>query len=50
MDKPVRPDPKKTYEPPRLIIYGTVRDLTLKVGTHNAGDGGRPPNFRTATT
>jgi hypothetical protein len=48
MDKPVKPDPKKVYEPPRLIVYGTVRDLTQKVGTRKTGDGGSRPNVRTA--
>lgn len=47
MDKPVKPDPKKTYEPPRLIVYGTIRDLTQKKGTQGNGDGGRIPYFRT---
>jgi len=50
MDKPVSPDPKRTYEPPRLIVYGTIGDLTHSVGTTKSGDGGRPPNFRTGAT
>jgi len=47
MDKPVQPDPKKAYEPPRLIVYGTIRDLTQKVSTTKSGDGGKSPHFRT---
>ena len=47
MDKPEKPDPKKTYEPPRLIVYGTVRDLTRMVGTIDTKDGGKLPTFRT---
>ena len=50
MDKLVKPDPKKVYEPPRLVVYGTVRDLTQKVGSTKSGDGGKPPNFRTGMT
>lgn len=50
MDKPVKPDPKKVYEPPRLIVYGTVRDLTRQaVGTLHSKDGGKIPNFRTGS-
>jgi hypothetical protein len=32
MDQPVKPEPKKPYIPPKLIVYGTVRDLTLSQG------------------
>ena len=49
MDKPVKPDPKKTYEPPRLIVYGTVQDLTQKVAARGTLDGGSFPTPRTAT-
>lgn len=48
MDNPVKPDPKKNYEPPRLIVYGTIRDLTQKVGSLKTFDGGSLPAFRTA--
>ena len=48
MDKPVAPGPKKkTYLSPVLTVYGTIRELTQKVGVHNAGDGGSFPKFRT---
>jgi hypothetical protein len=32
MDKPVKPAPKKPYNPPKITVYGTVRDLTLMQG------------------
>jgi hypothetical protein len=32
MDQPVKPEPKKPYTPPKIIVYGTVRDLTLSQG------------------
>jgi hypothetical protein len=32
MDKPVERGPKKAYSPPEIIVYGTVRDLTLHQG------------------
>ena len=49
MDKPVKPEPKKSYEPPRLIVYGTVRDLTQQTGARATLDGGTRPTVRTAT-
>ena len=32
MDKPVKPEPKKPYSPPKVTVYGTVRELTLHQG------------------
>jgi len=49
MDNPAKPDPKKVYEPPRLIVYGTVKDLTQKVAARGTSDGGGFPTPRTAT-
>jgi len=40
MAKPVRGEPKKPYSKPRLIVFGTVRDLTQRVGTRGKLDGG----------
>ena len=40
MAKPVRGEPKKTYSKPTLIVFGTVRDLTRKVGSGGKEDGG----------
>jgi hypothetical protein len=47
MDKPVKPEIKKPYEPPRLLVYGTVRDLTEKNGPTRTVDGGSFPKNRT---
>lgn len=33
-DKSENSDAKKPYEPPELIVYGTVRELTQMQGTH----------------
>ncbi len=41
MAKPVAPIPKKPYLSPKLTVYGTVRELTLKVGIHGKKDGAR---------
>lgn len=41
MAKPVKSDkdePKKPYSPPLLLIYGTVQELTKKVGNHGSRD------------
>jgi hypothetical protein len=40
MAKPVRGEPKKLYSKPMLIVFGTVRDLTQKVGPRGRGDAG----------
>ena len=39
---------KKTYSPPRLTVYGTVRELTQKVGPRRTIDGGSSPATRTS--
>lgn len=31
---------RKPYRPPRLTVYGSVRDLTLEGGTRRDKDGG----------
>ena len=41
MAKPVKREPKKPYAKPSLTVYGTVRELTKKVGTVGNRDGGR---------
>jgi hypothetical protein len=41
MDKPVKPEPKKPYVPPKVTVYGTVRELTLHQG--NRGKRDNPP-------
>jgi hypothetical protein len=33
------PPAKKTYVPPTLVAWGTLRDLTQSVGTSGASDG-----------
>jgi hypothetical protein len=41
------PKEKKPYEPPALTIYGTVRELTKKVGNTGSADGSFNPTLRT---
>ena len=42
-----KPVLKKPYSPPTLTIYGTVEELTKRVGTSGQRDGGVPPHFKT---
>lgn len=48
MDKPVKRDGKKPYTSPILTVYGTVRELTQKVGLRRQPDAGRFPRVRTS--
>jgi len=47
MLKPAIREPKKPYSSPILTIYGTVRELTQKVGLRKSNDGGRFPKIKT---
>jgi hypothetical protein len=40
MVKTVKRETKKPYSKPTLTVYGTVRELTQKVGISGRGDGG----------
>jgi len=50
MGKPVKREPKKLYSKPTLIHYGTVRELTQKVGQTGNPDGGSFPPTKTKTS
>jgi hypothetical protein len=39
--------PKKPYTKPTLTVYGTVTELTQKVGLTGSLDNGLPPHFKT---
>ena len=47
MDKPLKGGPKKPYVSPKLTIYGTVQELTKRVGVRGHRDGGKFPHFKT---
>ena len=47
MAKPVKREPKKPYSSPVLTVYGTVRDLTNKIGLAGQKDGGLFPRNKT---
>jgi hypothetical protein len=40
MGKPVKRETKKPYSKPTLTVYGTVRELTQKVGASGNADRG----------
>jgi hypothetical protein len=48
MRKPVEQEAKKPYSSPILTVYGTVRELTQKVGLVRAPDNGKFPRVRTS--
>ena len=41
------PELKEPYSTPKLTIYGTVEQLTKKIGVNGQLDGGSFPNIRT---
>jgi hypothetical protein len=47
MRKQVVGEPKKPYSTPALTIYGTVQQLTQKVGLRKTRDGGSFPQIKT---
>ena len=49
MLKPVKRDNKKPYSAPLITVYGTVQELTQKIGLRGTKDGGRFPSARTHT-
>ncbi len=49
MHKPVKREPRKPYSKPTLTVYGTVRELTQKVGRTGNADGGNPRSAKHAT-
>jgi hypothetical protein len=48
MRKSVERGAKQPYTTPILTVYGTVRELTQRVGLRRARDGGRFPRVRTS--
>ena len=49
MGRPVKREPKKLYSKPTLTVYGTVRELTQKVGQTGSPDGGTFPPTKVKT-
>ena len=49
MLKPVKRDNKKPYSSPIITVYGTVRELTQKIGLRGNPDSSLPPSQKTHT-
>jgi hypothetical protein len=47
MLKPAKWDPKKPYLSPKLTVYGTVQELTKKIGLGGSPDNGMTPRSQT---
>ena len=47
MGKPVKREEKKPYSKPTLTVYGTVRELTQRIGVRGNRDGGTRRTPRT---
>jgi len=50
MQNPSSGSLKKPYNPPILMIHGTVKDLTQTVGVHGTFDNGIPGSKRIKTS
>ena len=46
--EPVKNEPKKPYSPPTLTIFGTVLEMTKRIGSRGNADGGVFPRNRTS--
>lgn len=47
MNEPMNPAPRKPYAPPRLTVYGDLRQVTLTSLTQNKNDPGNSSQTRT---
>ena len=48
MAEPVKRQPKKPYSKPTFTVYGTLVELTQKVGLRGNPDGGLPGKNKTS--
>ncbi len=46
-DPILKSDSREAYSTPKLTTYGSIEDLTKKVGAHGNTDGGSFPTIRT---
>lgn len=46
MKRPTKGSAKKAYEPPKLLVYGDLAEMTRAVGTKFNIDGGHNPRLR----
>jgi len=46
MKQPSKRSAKKPYQPPKLLVYGDLAEMTKAVGTRSKLDGGVRPQHR----
>jgi len=46
MKQPFKRTAKKDYQPPKLLVYGDLAEMTKSVGTKAKIDGGTNPRHR----
>jgi hypothetical protein len=46
MKQPFKRSTKKPYQPPKLLVYGDLAEMTKAVGTKSRLDGGTKPQMR----
>jgi len=46
MKQPSEKVARKPYQPPKLLVYGNLREMTQSVGTKGGPDGGPNPRKR----
>jgi hypothetical protein len=46
MKQPLKRSTKKPYQPPKLLVYGDLAEMTRAVGTKSQLDGGTNPRKR----
>jgi hypothetical protein len=49
MLKPVKRDSKRPYSPPLITVYGTIQELTQKIGVRGNPDSHLPHGPKTHT-
>jgi hypothetical protein len=46
MKQPTNRNAKKPYQPPKLLVYGDLAEMTRAAGTKSKIDGGNKPRMR----
>jgi hypothetical protein len=46
MKQPFKRSTKKPYQPPKLLVYGDLAEMTRAAGTVSKTDGGTKPRMR----
>ena len=46
MKQPTKRSAKKAYQPPKLLVYGNLAEMTKSTGNKSKIDGGNGPRMR----